>query len=89
MVGFSSWKRVAATVAATLTLLAGCSSPAAPPPSDAAGATSGGLVAKAATVDLGRVPFDKLVQAQFELTNTGGKPVRLTAQPRVQMLEGC
>lgn len=71
-----------------LLLLAGCSSP--PPPAPAAeGGAGGGLVAKAATVDLGRVPFDKQVEARFELTNTGGKPIRLTAQPQVRMLEGC
>ena len=47
------------------------------------------LVASSATVDLGRVPFDKMVEAQFELANTGGGTVRLTGAPKVQMLEGC
>ena len=47
------------------------------------------LVASSATVDLGRVPFDKMVEAQFELANTGGGAVRLTGAPKVQMLEGC
>jgi len=49
----------------------------------------GRLVAAAATVDLGRVPFDQLVEARFQLSNTGGGPVRLTGNPKVQMLEGC
>ncbi len=82
---------VGGTVVALLLVLVGCSSPApAPPPADAStGAASGGLVAKQATVDLGRVPFDKQVEARFELTNTGARPIRLTAQPQVKMLEGC
>ncbi len=80
-----------ATAAALLLVLSACSSPAPAPPAAAApdGASPGGLVAKAATVDLGRVPFNQQVEARFELTNTGGKPIKLTAQPRVQMLEGC
>lgn len=49
----------------------------------------GRLVASQATVDLGRVPFDKQVEARFELANTGGETVRLVGAPRVRMLEGC
>lgn len=49
----------------------------------------GRLVAEQTTVDLGRVPFDKLTEARFELANTGGGTVRLTGAPRVKMLEGC
>ncbi|MCC7367859.1 MAG: hypothetical protein IT306_05525 [Chloroflexi bacterium] len=49
----------------------------------------GRLVASEATVDLGRVPFDKMVEGKFSLANTGGQPVRLTGNPKVQMLEGC
>jgi hypothetical protein len=56
-------------------------------PADAG--TPGRLVASTATVDLGRVPFDELVEAHFELANTGGGTVRLTGKPKVQMLEGC
>ena len=41
------------------------------------------------TIDLGRVPFDKLAEARFELANTGGDTVRLVGTPRVRMLEGC
>jgi hypothetical protein len=40
-------------------------------------------------VDLGRVPFDKLAEARFDLANTGGDTVRLIGAPRVRMLEGC
>jgi hypothetical protein len=40
-------------------------------------------------VDLGAVPFDKLVEARFELTNTGTSPVRLVGKPEVKTLDGC
>ena len=49
----------------------------------------GRLVAEQPTVDLGRVPFDQLIEARFELDNTGGDVVRLVGAPRVRMLEGC
>jgi hypothetical protein len=49
----------------------------------------GGLAAARPVVDLGRVPFDKEVVADFELVNTGGSAVRLTRAPTVAMLEGC
>ena len=49
----------------------------------------GRLVASSATVDLGNVPFNQMVEAQFELANTGGGTVRVTGAPKVQMLEGC
>ena len=50
---------------------------------------SGRLIAQATTVDLGRVPFDQLTEARFDLVNTGGSTVRLIGAPRVRMLEGC
>ena len=49
----------------------------------------GRLVASQTTVDLGRVPFDKQVEARFELANTGGETIRLVGAPQVRMLEGC
>lgn len=49
----------------------------------------GRLVADRTTVDLGRVAFDYLAEAHFELTNTGSDTVRLVGAPRVRMLEGC
>jgi hypothetical protein len=52
-------------------------------------AAPGRLTTDQATVDLGRVPFDKLAEARFELANTGGDVVRLVGAPRVRMLEGC
>lgn len=52
-------------------------------------AAPGRLAVEQATVDLGRVPFDQLVEARFALGNTGGDIVRLVGAPRVRMLEGC
>jgi hypothetical protein len=49
----------------------------------------GRLVAARPTVDLGRVPFDRMTEARFELDNTGGDVVRLVGAPKVRMLEGC
>ena len=40
-------------------------------------------------MDLGRVPFEKQVDATFTLVNTGDRPIALTAPPRVETLEGC
>jgi hypothetical protein len=49
----------------------------------------GRLIASPATVDLGRVPFDTLAEARFELANTGTDTVKLVGAPKVRMLEGC
>lgn len=48
----------------------------------------GRLAASQPIVDLGRVPFDKMVEANFELANVGGRPVRL-GKPSVKTIEGC
>jgi hypothetical protein len=52
-------------------------------------AAPGRLATDRTTIDLGRVPFDKLAEARFDLANPGGDTVRLTGAPRVRMLEGC
>lgn len=49
----------------------------------------GRLVATQPVVDLGRVPFDKVVEARYELANTGTRPVRLVGKPTIRTLEGC
>jgi hypothetical protein len=84
-------RRLIATASAFgLALAAACSTPAgAPPASGLDGDTTGGLVARTATVDLGRVPFDVQAEGRFELVNTGSRLVKLTAAPQVKMLEGC
>lgn len=50
---------------------------------------AGRLEARPALVDLGRVPFDRVAEARFELVNSGGQPVRLLEKPAVRVLEGC
>ncbi|MCC6175704.1 MAG: hypothetical protein IT305_10410 [Chloroflexi bacterium] len=85
--------RLLIVVGGLLTLVIGIAAylwlqPASPQVATDAGAP-GRLVASSATVDLGRVPFDKMVEAQFELANTGGGTVNLTGAPKIQMLEGC
>lgn len=73
-----------------LALTAACSSPAGTPPSPRPnGDTAGGLVARTAMVDLGRVPFNVQAEGRFELVNAGSRPIKLTAAPQVKMLEGC
>jgi hypothetical protein len=84
--------QVAIVAALGAVMLAACSSPsppAAPPPSTISDALTGGLVARTATVDLGRVPFNVMAEGRFELVNTSARPVKLLAPPQVKMLEGC
>jgi hypothetical protein len=50
---------------------------------------AGRLVAEQATIDLGRVPFDRLVEAHYVLANTGSSDVQLLGKPQVRLLEGC
>jgi hypothetical protein len=76
-----------ATGALGLAVTAGCAAQA--PASNQSITTTGGLVARASTVDLGRVPFDQMAEARFELQNTSIRPVKLLAAPQVKMLEGC
>ncbi len=84
----SAARHVVVTAALLATLVfAGCAAPT-PAAAPAAGA-SGGLLARSSTVDLGRVPFDKMVEARYELTNTSARAIKLTAPPGVKMLEGC
>lgn len=40
-------------------------------------------------IDFGPVRFEKHVQARFRLRNVGDQPLRLTANPRVEVVEGC
>lgn len=58
-------------------------------PPEVEGAAPGQLEARQALVDLGRVPFDQLVEGHFELTNSGRQTVRLLGKPEVRTLEGC
>lgn len=49
----------------------------------------GRLVALTSSIDLGRVPFDRLTEARFRLVNAGGRPLRLLGEPAVKTLAGC
>jgi len=54
-----------------------------------AGSESGRLVAVEPTIDLGRVPFDRVQEARFVLVNSGGAAVHIMASPAIKTLEGC
>ncbi len=92
-VGFARRLRLIAVGSAMLlaAVLTACSNaatvPATPPVSG--GASAGVLVAEAATVDLGKVPFDVQAEGRFDLVNSGSQPVKLVGAPQVKMLEGC
>lgn len=40
-------------------------------------------------VDFGKVPVDKLVRAEFQLSNTGDEALQLLSTPVVEVREGC
>lgn len=91
--GFGRRFRVIATGLATLLVLvlSACSNAASVPatPATSGRASAGVLVAKSATVDLGKVPFDVQTDGRFDLVNSGSQPVKLVGAPQVKMLEGC
>lgn len=88
---------IGAAIALLAVLAAACapratsvaSGPAAKPADAVVSAAPAGLVAAISSVDLGRVPFDRMVEARYELTNLSAQTIRLTAPPEVKMLEGC
>lgn len=40
-------------------------------------------------IDLGRQPFDKMVRAEFKITNTGDRTLTLDASTPIRVVEGC
>ncbi len=40
-------------------------------------------------LDFGRQPFDKMVRAEFKITNTGDRALTLDANTPVRVMEGC
>jgi hypothetical protein len=56
-------------------------------PIEVAGAPS--LKADKEKVDLGDVRLGRTVQVSFEIANVGGKPLRFTGEPYVEVVEGC
>lgn len=80
--------RAAAFLGAVLlaSALTACAGQAARPADTAA---PGRIAVTNPTVDLGNVPFKDQKEARFELTNTGGKVVRIVDQPETKLLQGC
>ena len=50
---------------------------------------SPGLTVDRDTVDLGDVPLDKTVTVTFQLANVGDETLRFTAEPFIEVVEGC
>jgi hypothetical protein len=40
-------------------------------------------------VDFGEVPLDQVISVDFELANVGDQPLKFTAKPYVEVVEGC
>ena len=40
-------------------------------------------------IDFGSVRLEKMVQARFRLKNVGDQPLRLAANPPLEVVEGC
>ena len=40
-------------------------------------------------LDFGKQPFDKMVRAEFKITNTGDRTLTLDANSPVRVVEGC
>lgn len=40
-------------------------------------------------INFGDVKFNKMVNASFVVTNTGGQPLKFTKQPYIELIEGC
>ena len=40
-------------------------------------------------IDLGDVPFERWVTAEFTVRNAGARPLRIADAPRVRVVEGC
>lgn len=40
-------------------------------------------------IDLGAQPYNRVVEARFQLKNIGDRPLQLPASPPVDVVEGC
>ena len=47
------------------------------------------LAVNSERIDFGKQPFDKMVRAEFKLTNTGDRTLTLDANTPVRVVEGC
>ena len=93
--GKSPWPFVVIAIGAVLIILVGFLA--------WRGSTSGAKAASAApqvtggpklsvdrdSVDLGKVPLDQTVRAEFKLKNVGDRPLRILGEPRVELVKGC
>ena len=60
-----------------------------PPPAAAQYTGGARLWADNDFIDFGTVRFEKFVEARFRLRNVGDQPLRLPANPPVEVAEGC
>jgi hypothetical protein len=60
-----------------------------PPPVAAQYAGGPRLSVDTDTIDFGTVRFEKFVTARFRLRNVGDQPLRIAANPPVDVVEGC
>lgn len=47
------------------------------------------LAADTELIDLGTQPYNRVVEARFQLKNIGDRPLQLPASPPVEVVEGC
>jgi len=40
-------------------------------------------------IDLGKLPLDSMVRAEFKLKNVGDQPLAVRGEPRVELVKGC
>ena len=64
--------------------------PSAPPAAVNSGVTTGGphLTVDRERIDFGNVPVNKMVRADFQLSNTGDRQLTMNISP-VRVVEGC
>jgi hypothetical protein len=51
--------------------------------------TSPKLAVDRTEIDFGQVPFNKVVKANFKISNEGGSPLQIIGAPRVEVITGC
>ena len=72
-----------------LVVLAGVWFASRPPAESGPGTLGPRLAVSDERLDLGTQPFNKMVRAEFTLTNQGDRPLTLDATTPVRVLEGC
>lgn len=82
------WLVTGVALAATVAILV-FARPGSPVPAGAGGTGTAVLRVDRDEIDLGRVPLDQWVEAQFTLANAGDGPLRFTRIPIVEAVRGC